>query len=159
MKTKIKIVPFEEYAACQFFTINIDDHEDSEFLKFSRDLVKNEKSDELGKISLLLGKIGENGGEERYFRAGGKRSDNLWELPDHYILKSKYRLYCLRYGTTVVILGNGGEKKTRTYQQDPILNDHVEILQAVDAVIRQMIKSGDIIFDGKKITGKLEFYI
>lgn len=37
------------------------------------------------------------------------------------VLKSKLRLYCLRLSDKILILGNGGVKKTGTYDEDDTL--------------------------------------
>lgn len=158
MKKKISIIPFEENETCNIFSITIDDG-DCEMIKFSNKVTDDGKREDLQIISGQLQHIGERGAEERYFRPAGKRKDNVWELPGHYLVKSKYRLYCLRYGTTVIILGNGGLKSTRTYQEDPVLNECVETLQKIDAAIQDGLRSGSIIIDKKGITGKIEFYI
>lgn len=158
MKKKITIIPFEEHDACNLFSIRINDDE-CEMMKFANKLINYEKRDDLQKIAQQFSKIGEFGAEERFFRPAGKFKDNLWELPGHYLVKSNYRLYCLRYGTSVVILGNGGLKETRTYQDDPALHEFVIMLQKIDEKIRQLITQGELIITNKQITGKLEFYI
>lgn len=158
MKKKITIIPFEEHDACNLFSICIDDDE-CEMMKFANKLIKDEKRDDLQKIAHQFTKIGEFGAEERFFRPAGKFKDNVWELPRHYIVKSNYRLYCLRYGTSVVILGNGGLKETRTYQEEPELHEFVMMLQAIDEKIKQLVNKGELMIANKQITGKLEFYI
>ena len=43
----------------------------------------------------------------------------------------KLRLYCLRISDQILILGNGGVKNTRTYQEDSKLSGYVMDLQGV----------------------------
>lgn len=52
---------------------------------------------------------------ERYFRLEGRMQDHMVALP---IERGKLRLYCLRMSDSVLIVGNGGIKNTRTYDED-----------------------------------------
>lgn len=70
---------------------------------------------------------------ERDFRYEGKIDDRLCALPTEY---GKLRLFCLRVSEHVLILGNGGIKTTRTYQENTTLNAHAEVLQKVDKELR-----------------------
>jgi hypothetical protein len=51
------------------------------------------------------------------------------------------RLYCLRLSTTLVILFNGGEKKSQTVQQDPLLNmkftEANQFAEAIENALRE----------------------
>lgn len=76
---------------------------------------------------------------ERDFRQEGTMKDRLCALPTEY---GKLRLFCLRISEHVLILGNGGIKTTRTYQESPILKEYAEVLQRVDKHIRMQEKSG-----------------
>lgn len=107
----------------------------------------------------MIAKIGENGALERYFRYARKSSDRIFELPEHHIKNAKYRLYCLRFGEVIVVLGNGGLKTTRTYQEDDNLNNCVKILKKIDQQIDFLLKRGLLIIDGKSFQGKLKFQI
>jgi hypothetical protein len=72
-----------------------------------------ERNQDLQKILNVLRKILENGALERYFRYEGKMNDRTVALP---VLRSKLRLYCLRLSDSVLVVGNGGEKNTQTYE-------------------------------------------
>ena len=47
-------------------------------------------------------------------------SDDVVALP---IEKSRLRLYCLRLTDKILILGNGGEKNTKTYEESEELKE------------------------------------
>lgn len=158
MKKKIKIIPFEEGRNCNTFSIKVDD-KDCETINFFNGMINNGGRDDAAKFAQLLAKIGENGALERYLRPAGKYGDNVWELPDHFIFSNPFRLYCIRCSDGVLILGNGGLKTTRTYQEDEVLHSHVKLLQAVSKVLARHIRNGKIIIDKKTIQGSLEFYI
>ena len=44
------------------------------------------------------------------------------------VFVSKLRLYCLRLSDKILILGNGGVKKTRTYEEDANLQKFEQLL-------------------------------
>ena len=156
MKHKISIVEFENHAKVGFYSIIIDNNVNSELEEF---IIKIQEHTDAPKIAHLLDIIGKKGAEERYFRYEGKKSDNVCALPDHYLIKTDYRLYTLRYGESLLIFGNGDLKGTETYQEDVYLNKCVIILQKVDEEIKRRIISGDIEISGKTILGELDFTI
>lgn len=78
---------------------------------------------------------------ERFFRPEGKMSDNVCALP---VTSSKLRLYCLRLSDRILILGNGGVKKTRTYNEDDELKGYVLTLQKFDKLIKEGVEDGTI---------------
>lgn len=99
----------------------------------------------------------ENGFLERYFRtAEGKMNDNVCALP---IETGKLRLYCLRLSDSILIAGNGGVKRTRTYQGDEKLNGYVLTLQELDHAIKIALKKGQVTIENNVITNidKKEF--
>ena len=54
----------------------------------------------------------------------------------------KLRLYCLRISDQIMILGNGGVKTTRTYQEDDELRGYVMDLQRFDELLKTGSKNG-----------------
>jgi len=80
----------------------------------------------------------------------------LYDDPAHNL-----RLYCIRYGNSLVILGGGGYKpKTiRKLQDDPKLKEENYFLREISSLITERIKSGEISFseDGTELFGNLEF--
>lgn len=94
-------------------------------------------------------KIIEKGALERFFRNEGKMSDNLCALS---IDSRRLRLYCLRISDQILIVGNGGEKTTRTFQEDEILSGYVMDLQKFDELLRQAQKTGTISIENNIIT-------
>ena len=76
-------------------------------------------------------------------------SDNVKALA---IDSHKLRLYCLRISDQILILGNGGIKNTRTYQEDETLSGYVMNLQTFDKVLDNAIKKGQITIEKSMIT-------
>ena len=87
---------------------------------------------------------------ERFFRNEGRMNDNLCALS---IDSRRLRLYCLRISDQILVVGNGGEKTTRTYQEDETLSGYVMDLQKFDELLKQAQKSGAISIENNVITG------
>ena len=64
----------------------------------------------------------------------------------------KLRLQCLRISDQILILGNGGVKNTRTYQEDSKLSGYVMVLQTFDKVLLKAQKSGKVTIEKNMIT-------
>lgn len=101
-------------------------------------------------ILYALQKILENGVLERYFRPEGKYSDRVCALP---IDSGKLRLYCLRISDKILILGNGGIKNTKTYNENAELNGYVMDLQKFDSLLKIAEKEGSIKVEETSLDG------
>jgi hypothetical protein len=132
------------------YTIQFDGESQSEFDKFLKNkLVREERGAFERLISRLEAMTKEYGFKEEQFKEKeGKKKDYVVALSEGVL-----RLYCLRIENTLLIIGNGGVKRTRTYQQDSHLNSSVEDLQMVNKCIMRRIFSGGIHVD--RITGEL----
>ena len=127
---------------CTIYTIQFLSESDSEFERFyTRFKDDAEYNPDLMRIVALINKIADMGALERYFRPEGKLKDGVCALP---VLQSKLRLYCLRLSDKILILGNGGVKKTRTYNEDDTLKGYVLTLQNFEKLIREGEKDGTI---------------
>ena len=127
---------------CTIYSIQFLSKDESEFecfyAKFINEAVYNEDFERLLNI---IGRIADFGAFERFFRPEGKMSDRVCALP---ALKSRLRLYCLRLSDKILILGNGGVKNTRTYNEDDTLKGYVITLQNFDKLITEGINNGTI---------------
>lgn len=133
------------------FSICFNYNDDSEFEKFLnefKDVATFNK--DFNTILLAISKIIEKGALERFFRNEGRVGDNVKALA---IDSRKLRLYCLRISDQILILGNGGVKNTRTYQEDEILNGYVVDLQAFEKALLRAQEAGDVTIEGNIITG------
>lgn len=128
---------------CTMYTIQFLGETDSEFErfynKFKGELEYNEDFDRLLNV---LERIGNFGAFERYFRPEGKLKDRVYALP---VLKSRLRLYCLRLSDKILILGNGGVKNSRTYDENDELKGYVLTLQKFDNLLKEGVKDGSIV--------------
>ena len=91
------------------------------------------------RILLALEKIIDRGALERFFRIEGKMNDRVSALA---IDSRKLRLYCLRISDQILIVGNGGVKTTRTYQENEQLSGYVMDLQRFDELLKQAQQNG-----------------
>ena len=101
-------------------------------------------------IILALEKIVAVGAFERFFRPEGKMSDRVAALS---IDSRKLRLYCLRISDQILIVGNGGRKDTRTYEESAELSGYVMDLQAFDKILAEAQKAGTVTIEKNVITG------
>ncbi|MBR4918125.1 MAG: hypothetical protein IKZ52_02785 [Bacteroidales bacterium] len=65
----------------------------------------------------------------------------------------KLRLYCLRISDQILIVGNGGIKNTRTYEESAELSGYVMDLQEFDKLLSEAQKNGTITIEKNVITG------
>jgi len=114
---------------------------------------------ELLSIVRRLKSIGNvTGAREQYFKLEeGKPGDlvcALYDEPEKYL-----RLYGIRHGKTLIILGGGGLKDVRAWQDDPKLTQEVKIMMQVSNDIDQRMQEGDIYFsdDYFNFEGELTF--
>lgn len=103
---------------------------------------------DLLRIVQLLDKIAEEGALERFFRPEGKMRDSVVALP---VLRSKLRLYCLRLSDRILVLGNGGVKNSRTYQEDDSLRGYVLTLQRFEELLKEGERDGSVTITSKTI--------
>lgn len=76
----------------------------------------------------------------------------LYDVP-----KINLRQYCIRLSDKIVILGDGGPKTTRTWQEDRNLEKEVHAMMDVSRIIRTKLKNGDLRIsdDGLRLEGNL----
>lgn len=149
---KIKIEKIEQTAQAGLFTIYFENNDESEFERFINKFKDDaERKRDLQIILNAIQKmLSNNGFLERYFRPEGKMNDNVVALP---IERGRLRLYCLRMSDSILIVGNGGIKETRSYNENPELNGYVITLQKLDALLKTGIANGNIIIETTDITG------
>ena len=118
---------------------------------------KDETKDILARLITIGHKTG---AREQFFKfKEGKPGDGvvaLYDKPD-----SNLRLYCIRYGSLIVIVGGGGykPKSISALQEDPKLTAENAILLKVSKDIQNRTKERAIKFinDGMDFEGDIEF--
>ena len=75
-------------------------------------------------------------------------NDSVVALP---VLSSKLRLYCLRISNSILVIGNGGVKNSRTYEEDDSLRGYVLNLQKFEELLKEGQKNGSVIITERVI--------
>lgn len=128
-----------------------------EFIKVNNDLFKSEIND----ILIRLQTIGhKTGARESFFKLReGFPGDGVCALYDK--PKSDLRLYCIRYGRSLIILGGGGpkSKKIKALQDDEKLTKENYFLRKLSNDIKNRTTEGEIslINEGMDLEGNLNF--
>lgn len=151
MAKTAKIKTIEHNDNVSLYSICFNGDELSEYEKFLTAFKDNARlNHDFQTIILALAKIIERGALERFFRIEGRLTDNLCALS---IDSRRLRLYCLRISDQILIVGNGGVKTTRTYQEDVTLSGYVMDLQKFDELLKQAQANGAITIENNVITG------
>ena len=146
----ISLKTIEQNDNVGMFSICFDGNEESEFEKFLNEFKDNATyNKDFNVILLALSKIIDKGALDRFFRNEGKMNDSVKALA---IDSRKLRLYCLRISDQILILGNGGVKTTRTYQENEQLSGYVMDLQTFDKVLIKAQKAGRVTIEKNMIT-------
>lgn len=140
--SEVELYLISEEENCTLYTLQFLRDIDSEFEKFVAKFRNDaEYSDDFRKIAAFIRKIATLGAKERFFRQEGKMSDSVVALP---VTSSKLRIYCLRLSDKILVLGNGGVKKTQSYEDDPILNGYVMTLQKFEHILKEEVANGNV---------------
>ena len=147
--SEIDLVLVNETDKCTIYTIHFQSENETEFErfynKFKDDAVYNP---DLMRIVAFINKIAQDGAFERLFRPEGKMRDSVVALP---VLRSKLRLYCLRLSDRILVLGNGGVKNSRTYEEDDSLRGYVMTLQKFEQLLKEGQRDGTVTVTSKTI--------
>ena len=143
----------------RYYTFQIENHDESETLKFFNKLKNNtEHTDELNELADWLVKIGDEYGALPFlFRF----EDEAGALPPNFksqrrikiekIEKNDLRLYCIWISEKIVILANGGLKLSVVAQDSPELMPHLRFVKVMGKQINRLIAERSFRFMGKEI--------
>jgi len=155
----VKLSKFSGNEASIYTLFDIDEGK-TLFDKFIIENINSFKS-EIKDISVRLERIGRrSGAREIYFKLNeGKPGDGVCALYDE--ANKKLRLYCIRYGKSLLILGGGCAKTTRTLQEDSKLNKENSFLVKISKQILDRLKNGEIRYvnEGMDFEGEINFEI
>ena len=159
---KFEVVKLNQFNGnkCGVYSVFVDNEQETLFERFivgNKNSFKSEIKNILKRIKTINSITG---ARESYFKLDeGKPGDGicaLFDMPD-----SNLRLYCIRYGNSLIILGGGGEKQksVKAFQEVKKLKDENYLLREISARITKLIKEKEITFsdDGTEISGELEF--
>lgn len=142
---KISLIKLDQFSGrrTKFYTVAVDGDDKSLFQHFIESNLAVHGA-EVRNLLMRIKAMGEvTGAREQFFKLReGKADDAVVALYD--IPSKKLRLYCLRYGNCTVILGDGGPKTTRTYNEDENLDLKVRLLQRISRLLDNGIRNRDV---------------
>lgn len=159
---RYKLVKLSKFSGnkASIYSITVNDEQETLLDKFI-----NENKDtflsEIKNIFMRLRSIGlTTGARIEYFKEfEGNPGDGVCALYDDE--DSNLRLYCIRYGTQLVVVGNGGPKpkSMSAFQDDKKLTDENYFLRWLSDEITTRIKEREICYinDYLDFSGDLEF--
>lgn len=151
MKKKTTVELLNQSEIVSLYSISFEMDGTTEFEKFVAEFEMNAAFNrDYQRIIAALQAILRIGALERFFRPEGGSNDSVHALP---IESGKLRLYCLRLSDQIVILGNGGVKSMRTYEEDPKLYGYVLDLQKFEKILNDNIEKGYVSIKEKELTG------
>jgi putative component of toxin-antitoxin plasmid stabilization module len=142
------------------YSIYLEDEQQTLFERFIKENFNSFKS-EINDIMKRLKSINYiTGAREQFFKQNeGNPGDGVCALYDE--PHSNVRLYCIRYGNSLIILGGGGHKSKSisAFQENEKLKDENYLLREISKRITVRIRTREIEFsdDGTEIFGNLEF--
>lgn len=146
---EVELVLVNDADKCTIYTIQFSEEAETEYERFYSKFIEDvQLNQDLLRIVQLVDKIAEEGALERFFRPEGRVRDSVVALP---VLRSKLRLYCLRLSDRILVLGNGGIKNSRTYEEDDSLRGYVLTLQKFEELLKEGQRDGTVIITSKTI--------
>ena len=151
VKKKTTVEKISESETTALYSISFEKDGTTEFEKFVEEFEQNAKYNrDYQRIIAALQAILNLGALERFFRPEGKIKDSVAAIP---IEGGKLRLYCLRISEQIVILGNGGVKATRTYEEDSKLYGYVLDLQRFEKILNDNVAKGYVRIEERELNG------
>lgn len=148
-KTTVELISSSEVAS--LYSISFEKDGTTEFEKivdaFERNSIYRK---DYGRILAALQVILEKGALERFFRPEGGIGDSVAALP---LEGGKLRLYCLRISEQILVIGNGGVKTVRRYEDDKLLLGYVMDLCHFESLLNRLLESGVVRIIKKNLEG------
>jgi hypothetical protein len=142
------------------YSVQLDDGTDlfDQFINENSAEYENDVKNILQRIRTISRKTG---AQEHFFKTKeGNPGDGVCALYD--TPEKQLRLYCIRMGNAVIILGGGGPKpkEIRALQEDPKLKHQNYLLRDISKVITNKMRSGEIRFsdDELELLGEIISY-
>lgn len=137
------------------YSVRIDGESKSEFQKFveNPEIQREPKFEHL--IRQMNGMLDRWGFTANFFRPEGRSSDSVAALSKQ---SGRLRVYCCRWGESLLILGGGAIKKVRANKEDKILDDHMKAMMYVDRCLQARIRDHEVWFGNcGELIGNLYF--
>lgn len=146
---EFELVKIEELSGkkASIYTVVLDGEDDSLFDRFLSENSATFKSEILDILARLRAIANNTGAREGFFKTNeGKPGDGICALFDQ--PGSNLRLYCIRFGQELIILGGGGpkSKSIRAFQEDEKLEAENYRLREIAQQIMKALREKDIRF-------------
>lgn len=133
------------------YSVQLDDGTDlfDQFINENSAEYENDVKNILQRIRTISRKTG---AQEHFFKTKeGNPGDGVCALYD--TPEKQLRLYCIRMGNAVIILGGGGPKlkEIRALQEDPKLKHENYLLRDISKVITNKMRNGEIRFSDDEL--------
>lgn len=153
----VKLPQFSGNKASVYSVVRYGDDETflEKFVNANGNSFVSETKDIIGRLYTIGHTTGARHGFLRHDE--GALGDGVCALYDK--KKSKLRLYCIRYGLQIIIIGDGGPKKVRALQHDEKLLETNAFMKWLSSRITERIKNHEIryINDALDFTGDFDF--
>jgi hypothetical protein len=160
---KCKLVKLSRFSGdkASIYSVIVNNDNQTLFDKF----IEENKISFINEITNILNRLktigNKTGARKDFFKEfEGNPGDGVCALYD--IPGSNLRLYCIKYGTELIVIGGGGPKPKnfRSLQQDEKLTKENYFLRWLSTEIYKKRKDKEIFFinDCQDFTGDLEFY-
>lgn len=159
VKLDFELTCYKEAGAGSIYTVKFEDHDTSELERFLTDEEHRAQWD-FEPLSAKLQRLAEKTGFEPHFFRNESDSDNSvcalsYDADEN--RQGDLRLYCCRWTEGICIAGYGGVKTTRTYQEDPKLDEAVRRMEYVDRRLYDRLLSRGINVGNRHLYGNLTF--
>lgn len=141
---------------CTFYSVYLTEKKITLFEEFLQVHLRDYRAElkELrGRIKAYAEKLG---AKEKDFKAEGEKITDFFQALRDYP-NQKLRLFCIRYGTGLVVLGGGGPKTVDKWQEDKTLTDHASWMYKVSEDIAMRVKDKEIEMRAMDFYGDLNF--
>lgn len=154
MNLKFKIELYKKGPKATLYTVRLKSESVNEFEKFLSNSEIKASSEFESLITRINDIINKYGCQENFFKfKESKFNDTVVAL-----WRGNIRLYCCRYSNIILILGSGGIKKTKTYQEDKYLDNIVKIMAEIsDRIDKRIFDEKTLSIKGNIFEGNLNF--
>jgi hypothetical protein len=159
VKQYVNLRVFRDFKKVRFYTFKLENETESETTKFFNRLKNVEiVTHDLNRLATWIVEIGQNHGallelfrfeDEAYALPPPPKGQRMVGLS--LIENNDLRLYYVWISESIVILANGGIKKSMKVQDTPELMPHFRFAKSMGRQINQLIKEGTFKYRGKEI--------
>jgi hypothetical protein len=146
MKFKLIEIPYLSGRRCKFYSIQVDGDNKTLFERFTEENGEDFNEEVLNILKNLRNISSYHGARDYYFRPKkeGKLGDGVEALFDE--PKANLRVYCIKYGQVLLVLGGGGHKpkSIRTFQEDIKLTKENYLMRQIADILYKAIRDKDL---------------